>query len=325
MRSKYYILSALLLSFCLSGCKVKRPKEVISEKKMEDILYDYHIAKAMGEHVSYTDNYKKTLYMEYVFKKHGTTGEVFDSSMVWYTRNTEILSKIYENVTDRFKKEQGFIDNLVSIRDNKPKISQPGDSVDVWIWDRIYHLTGHALNNKVTFKLPSDSNFYARDTLSWQVRYHFIDNEPDSADAPWMAMQVMYTNDSIISDIRRIFNSGIHQVHLQSDTLGDIKEIKGFVYYPATRDSLNKLLMDQISLKRYHSTDTLFKAKTDSIDNEKQEEEVKSVITEEVKQEKPVTQEPTEAERRRAGRARPAAAGTSREMAPVRMNTDTLK
>ena len=99
MRSKYYILSTLLLLFCLAGCKVKRPKEVFSEKKMEDILYDYHIAKAMGDNVSYTDNYKKALYMEYVFRKNGTTEEVFDSSMVWYTRNTEILSKIYENVT----------------------------------------------------------------------------------------------------------------------------------------------------------------------------------------------------------------------------------
>lgn len=41
--------SIFLLASCLTACQVKRPKVVISDAKMENVLYDYHIAKAMGE------------------------------------------------------------------------------------------------------------------------------------------------------------------------------------------------------------------------------------------------------------------------------------
>ena len=47
-----------------------------------------------------------------VFKKYGTTEAVFDSSLVWYTRNTEVLSKIYERVSKRLKAQQNEINHL---------------------------------------------------------------------------------------------------------------------------------------------------------------------------------------------------------------------
>ena len=47
-----------------------------------NVLYDYHIAKAMGEEVPYNESYKRVLYIESVFKKYGITQADFDSSMV---------------------------------------------------------------------------------------------------------------------------------------------------------------------------------------------------------------------------------------------------
>ena len=137
--------SVFLLASCLTACQVKRPKVVISDAKMENVLYDYHIAKAMGEEVPYTDGYKRVLYIESVFKKHGITQAEFDSSMVWFTRNPEVLTKIYEKVNARLKAERDVVNHLIAIRDNKPKESLPGDSIDVWAWQRIYQLTGTRL------------------------------------------------------------------------------------------------------------------------------------------------------------------------------------
>ena len=88
---RFHLCCICLLVLIVSACKVKRPDSVISESEMENLLYDYHIAKAMGENMPGGENYKKALYVEAVFKKYGTTEEVFDSSMVWYTRNTKIL------------------------------------------------------------------------------------------------------------------------------------------------------------------------------------------------------------------------------------------
>lgn len=257
--------SVILLAFCLAACQVKRPKTVLPDAKMENLLYDYHIAKAMGEEVPYNESYKRVLYIESVFKKYGITQADFDSSMVWYARNPETLTKIYEKVNLRLKAERDGINHLIALRDNKPKESLPGDSIDVWIWQHIYQLTGMPLDNKLTFTLPSDTNFYDRDTLRWSVRFRFHNGVPDSIHAPLMAMQILYEkNDSVVSAIQKIKNAGIETISLSADTLGKIKEVRGFIYYPM-QTSQQPLLADRISLMRYHATDSLVIAPKDSL------------------------------------------------------------
>lgn len=255
--------SILMTILIVAGCQIKKPDDVLSETKMENLLYDYHIAKAMGESMPSIENYNKVLYVEAVFKKHATTESVFDSSMVWYTRNTEVLSKIYEKVNKRLKTEQESINHLIALRDKKPKTTTPGDSIDVWYGVRMARLTGMPLNNRLAFILPTDSNYHPKDTLVWQVRYHFFDKVTDSTKSVVMAMQIRYANDSIISTTKRVLNAGIESIRLQSDTLGAIKEVKGFIYYTKGQGS-SMLLADRIALMRYHSTDTL-SAYNDSI------------------------------------------------------------
>lgn len=259
----------LVFILLLTGCKVRKPNYVLDEEQMEELLYDYHLAKAMGENLPVGESYKRALYMEYVFKKHGTTEQQFDTSMVWYTRHAEVLSKIYGRVSKKLKEEQEQIDRLIAIRDNKPKMSAPGDSIDVWLMERMMRLTGLPLSNKLTFEIPFDTNFHERDTLQWSVYYRFLDAHPDTAQAALMSMAVLYENDSIIGETKIVLNTGMERIRIQSDTLGGIKKIQGFIYYTAKKDSIMHLFADSISLMRYHSNDSLFSAKSDSVDIEK--------------------------------------------------------
>lgn len=281
-RTQWY--SILLLAFCFTACQVKRPNTVLQDAKMENVLYDYHIAKAMGEEVPYNENYKRLLYIESVFKKHGITQADFDTSMVWYARNPEVLTKVYEKVNLRLKAERDGINHLIALRDNKPKESLPGDSIDVWIWQHIYQLTGMPLDNKITFTLPSDTNFHDRDTLRWSVRFRFHNGNPDSVHAPLMAMQIQYEkNDSTINTIRRVEGTGIETISLYADTLGMIKEIRGFIYYPMQK-SPQPLLVDRIALMRYHATDSLGIASKDSINAEElKKDSIEKSSAEEIK------------------------------------------
>lgn len=248
----------------LVACQVKRPDTVLSDAQMEDVLYDYHIAKAMGEGLSYNENYKRVLYVESAFRKNGITKEQFDSSMVWFSRNPEALSKIYENVNARLKVEKENLEVLIAQRDNKPRTSKAGDSIDVWAWQRLYQLSGMPMDNRVTFTLPSDSNFQDRDTLRWNVRFLFQGAEYDSVSAPVMAMQIRYKNDSIVGNMFPVLRAGEYSLSLQGDTLGAIEEVTGFVYYPAQTER-RSLLLDRISLVRYHCTDTLQVAAGDTL------------------------------------------------------------
>ena len=85
-RFRFHLCCVCMLALAIVGCKVKRPDDVISESKMENLLYDYHLAKSMGDNLPYSENYKKALYLDAVFKKYGTTEAVFDSSLVRYYR-----------------------------------------------------------------------------------------------------------------------------------------------------------------------------------------------------------------------------------------------
>lgn len=254
-RLQRYAASALLL-LALAACQVERPDTVLSDEKMEKVLYDYHIAKALGEDLPFDENYKKVLYVESAFRKHGITEEQFDSSMVWFARYPEILSKVYERVNARLKGEKETLENLIAKRNNRPRTSEAGDSIDVWAWQRLYQLSGMPMDNKMTFALPSDSNFQERDTLCWKLHVSFQGADFDSVSAPVMAMQIQYKNDSIVSGLRKIYKAGDYALVLQGDTLGMLKEVTGFVYYPEQKVE-RPLLLSQISLMRYHSTDTL--------------------------------------------------------------------
>lgn len=258
-------LGCIVLMCCsLTACKQGVPKDVIKPDAMEAILYDYNVAKAMADELPYDERYKQPLYTDYVYRKHHITEAQFDSSMVWYTRNTEELSKIYTNVTKRLKDDQGAINHLIAVRDKKPKMSERGDTVNVWYDKKLYKLTPAFASDRITFTLPTDSNFKAYDEIRWRMRYDFLKSSSDKQKVQAvMAMSLTFENDSILATTKKIEESGWHTLSLKSDSAYKIKEINGFVYLP--EDSIKTaLLVDEISLFRYH------RPEQDSINKEKQ-------------------------------------------------------
>ncbi len=274
----------LLLTLSFASCEVKRPHGVLSDSEMENVLYDYHIAKSMADQLPYTENYKKALYIESALKKHGLTQVDFDSSMAWFSGNPDILSQIYENISARLKVQKGQLDHMIALRNNTPKESLAGDSVDIWAWQKIYRLSGTPFSNKISFVFPADVNFQVRDVIRWNVRFRFPKGTPDAAHAPVMALQILLQNDSLINCSRRILSGGGEAIVLSSDSLHAIKEVKGFVYYSGGMPG-KIVLVDRISLMRYHihipvptpSTvplDTLHRVKKDTLPAQKQQTQI---------------------------------------------------
>lgn len=250
----HWRLGCLYALVCvMTSCSVERPDNVLSDTEMENVLYDFHMAKALGEQTDRGENYKRVLYLDYVYKKHGITEAHFDSSMVWFSRHPDVLSNIYKKVAERLRAEEIHIEKLVALREHKPLTSRSGDSIDVWAWQRIYKLTGMPMDNRVDFILPSDSNFQIRDTLVWRVRFTFLHGAYDSLHAPVMAMQMRFGNDSIVGDYLRVCEEGIRNLTLTSDTLGDIKEVNGFIYYPPCPENDDTpIVVTDVVLMRYH-------------------------------------------------------------------------
>ena len=168
------------------------------------------------------------------------------------------LSKIYEKVKKRLKDQQDEVNHLIALRDKKPKMTEPGDSLDVWPWLRMIRLTGEMMNNRYSFVLPTDTNYKDRDTLVWEVNYRFL--EPmlaDSLRAVAMGMQVINEKDTI-NHLKTITRPGVQQIRLYADTLGAMKEITAFIYYPMLDEQKGRtLLADHFTMTRNHCKDTL--------------------------------------------------------------------
>jgi hypothetical protein len=247
----------------LGGCKVKRPKEVIAEDKMENILYDYHLAKALGEELPMEENYKRQLYIDAVFRKYGVTEAEFDSSMVWYTRNTSKLDDIYERVTDRLKDDAKSIDELMAVREKRNSTSVVGDSVDVWAWRKVMVLENSPMNNLFTFVLAADTNYKVNDLLVWSTDI-MLNGKFDMSSAPVVSLQLVYDNDSVVGVTRHVARPGKNQITLGDDKIGRVKSINGFIYRPVSDKSTDDVIVSNISLMRYHTNDTII-AKSDTL------------------------------------------------------------
>ena len=99
MRKSIIILCILL---AVVGC---RPRGVLSNSEMRDVLYDLHRADGAIQVAGYNYSHDQEVagYYKNVLDKHGITQEQFDSSLVWFTDNPQIFNKIYPKVIERLE------------------------------------------------------------------------------------------------------------------------------------------------------------------------------------------------------------------------------
>lgn len=304
---------ALLLSAAfMVGCGKQVPTEIIQPERMENILYDYHLSIAMSNNLSYSENYQKEAYRNYVFDKHHITEAEFDSSMVWYTRHTEELAAIYRKLGERFRGEKKHIQHLLAVRENKPATSLPGDTVDVWYDRKLYWLTDAPLTNRITFELPADSNFKAKDAFLWSVDYIFLFEGKRKA---IMGFNVLFDNDSVAGHVKNVICSGVQTLYIKPDSAFTIKSVNGFIYYE-DNDSVKKnnsgVIINNITLTRYHEqVDTTAIVTKDSLGLDKKaasdsivtEQKVDVMQVQEPKKENPTRLNPREMKENNADRS----------------------
>ena len=121
-------LIALLFLPFLQSCHSDFPDDVLKPGKMEDVLYDYHIAQALAQQSSNDSiDYNIRLYQKAVFDKYGIDEAIFDHSMQWYERHNTQLKKIYEHIAERLG---GNVNNGPVVFSGLNSAS--GDTLSIW-------------------------------------------------------------------------------------------------------------------------------------------------------------------------------------------------
>lgn len=250
------ICCAFILVLFTTGCKPSVPSEFISERDMENILYDYHLATSMARQEN--GNYESDMvaYRAAVLKKYGVTQAEFDTSMVYYMRHTERLHAIYKNIAERMEDRARELGSSEGSLASLSRISASGDTADIWKGDKAIALIPQQPYHLYSFAYSADSSFHKGDAfiLTMQSDFVYQDGIRDGI----ASLAVVFKNDSVASRIIHISSSTSHNMMLEDkDTLG-IKEIKGYFLLnknntnSSSTTTLRLMTLSNIHLLRCH-------------------------------------------------------------------------
>lgn len=246
----------------LFGCGKKVPKDVIQPQAMEDLLYDYHLATTLSADLPYNENYKKEAYLAYVFKKHHVTEAEFDSSMVWYSRHSDEITTIYQNLQKRMETTAEQLKKQTIRHSGEVSVSLSGDTVDLWQDRTLYWLTAYGLTNKLTFDLRADTSFHEKDRLVWEADFSFLPKGKTSGRVV-MGVNLTFSNDSTQGMTRVVSMSGMQRLVITPDSAFKYKNVTGFMYY--TGEEETSVLVSHIQLMRYRTPEHLLPVVSDSL------------------------------------------------------------
>lgn len=255
MRLTAFIL--VLMTF-MASCKPSIPSDVISKDKMESILYDYHIALAMGRYNADNQGASAIAYREAVLKKHEVTSAEFDSSMVYYMRHTELLHAIYEDLSDRLSKEAVALGGSANEQSRFGNLTSKGDTANVWNASSALVFSTNKPFNNYSFELKADTAYHKGDRLMLDFDSQFIlqDGMRDGV----AVLALTFSNDSVASQVIHIQNSQHYSIDINDGNNLGIKNVKGYFLLgtgdfssnDASTTTLKLMFLQNIRLIRMH-------------------------------------------------------------------------
>ena len=236
-------LSVVLL-LLLASCDGDKPQGVISRSRMTDILYDYHWAQSVAAQENDSNAIKASLYTNAVLGKHGITKAEFDSSMVWYSRNNDVLFDIYKDVNKRYERAISDLgDHFTGAQGGT------ANAYNIWSGGSSYMLSPVYTNNRLSFSIPTDTLIKPGDRLEFSFNTRFIYQAGTRAVVVVLAQR--FANDSVSSTSLRFFGDGRQTMNLHIGSTTP-KEIFGLIYLdePLTEE-VKLFVIDDITLIRH--------------------------------------------------------------------------
>lgn len=268
MKKLLYIV--ILTMFAICACD-DRPKGVLSRGEMEDVLYDYHIAQGLIEQLP--DSVREKVAQDYinaVYQKHDITEAQFDSSIVYYNRNTRDLLKIYDNLKERFGEASEAIQMETGTND-MTAIFAGGDTANIWSSSPMMLLRAKDFLCTESFTIHVDTAFHRKDQFIMTFYPILMREHADDRDINLnVGLSVVYKNGKTIGTTRQVSYSGIQQMSIKAIDNQDIDKITGYFFFKGKNDARNFCVVNGISLVRMH-------------DEQQEEEKTDSVKTDTIK------------------------------------------
>jgi len=217
---------------------------------MENVLFDIHLAEA-----TISDNYrdfrseekKQELYAG-IFKKHGITQEQFDTSLVWYGRNLDKFTIVYDNLTKRYAALAENINAEIELQQKQAAALSDSNRVHVWNGTAPVILTSLPGKNMVDFNLNLDTI-----QLLPKEYYEFAFNVlgiPDSTITPLVTLGIIFP-DTVFVKRKTITDNGLFTISLPplDSITNNPTHLFGSIHIPPQKGNV-KIVIYDISILR---------------------------------------------------------------------------
>ncbi|MBQ7686760.1 MAG: DUF4296 domain-containing protein [Bacteroidaceae bacterium] len=241
--------------FMLLSCEDK-PDGLLSKGKMEDVLYDYHIAQYMASSLPFEERYQSYLYVDAVFEKHGITEAQFDSSLVYYNRHTDEIRDIYEHVQRKLEDFDAELQLQSGSNEIRASFTLGGDTADIWSGRRMMVLRNNPYLNKETFVIHADTSFHLNDRFRLALDVDFIREDQNNRDNNVTAcLAVHFKDGKVISNVRSSNFPVRLDLELNPSDMKEVDYLSGYFLFQGDYNNLRALgIVRDIMLYRYHTT-----------------------------------------------------------------------
>lgn len=267
MKHSVWVGIALLL---LTACKPSVPSDIIQPDDLEEILYDYHVSKAMASDRSKSDgqDFNRNKYFYAMLKKHGVTEAEFDSSLVYYYSHIDRLKDIYTEVNTRLADDAKALGASVGDISHYSQYGTTGDTANIWKEATDVLLMPRPTMNRYDFAVEVDTSFYKGDSFMFQFMSEYL-WQSGAKDAV-VCIVTKYEGDSIIQTANHVSVSGIAQIRVPANNANKLKDMRGFIYLSDGGDDADvrrMMFISQIQLIRFHNKIIEEKHETDTPDS----------------------------------------------------------
>lgn len=252
-----YLLTSVILSILFSFCN--RPKEVLSRKDMEKLMYDIYVAEAMieNDYQGFNTPEKKEALIRDVFRKHQTTQAQWDTSLSWYSDRIDIYLKMNDSVKARLQRHQKASEQVLNQQ------LQQEQSLTARSYSSSYIPSNYSfdeINPKNGFRFRLDTTEIAQKINSNGFDFGFdVIGVPAHSKPDLRAVLMLEYNDTVIYRSEFIAENRSYLLHgrkyISNDT---IRGITGFVRLQDTIGMFRNIRLNNIFLG--HPNDSVHSA-----------------------------------------------------------------
>lgn len=241
----YVACGICLMSGLLCGCS-KRPRGIISEKKMVRLIADMQLAEAYSnmsdEYMRHPDG--KGELGKAVLEAHGISQEQLDTTLSWYGHNLDDYTELYEKVDKEILKRKRKLLDL----SNEDMSRQ--DESNLWEYGNHSMISGLGINDGLILSI-NNPEIQRGDRLQWSMRV----NSPVQFNG---VLGVEYEDGTSEAMTTNFTGRDRLEIFCQTDTGKTVRRVYGTMrmrenaVYPIFADSIRIISIPYDSLE-YHN------------------------------------------------------------------------